>query len=141
MNPDVRLLNAPAAINLAAQSIIYNAVAYALQKTSSYSSAAVAFIDAFFLEAATKMNPNMNFGQVVRGPPPTGSQGTFTGVLDLRGLVKVINGVAILKAAESPDWTTTRDAEMATWMSEYTGWLQNSTLGKMSASRPKCVII
>ncbi|KZP31198.1 chondroitin AC/alginate lyase, partial [Athelia psychrophila] len=136
VNPDVRLLNAPAAINFAAQSILYNAVAYALQKTSAYSSAAVAFIDAFFLEPATKMNPNMNFGQVVRGPPPKGSQGTFTGVLDLRGIVKIINGVAILKAAESPDWTPARDEEMATWMSAYAGWLQNSTLGKMSASRP-----
>lgn len=140
VNPDVRLLNAPAAINFAAQSILYNAVAYALQKTSAYSSAAVAFIDAFFLEPATKMNPNMNFGQVVRGPPPKGSQGTFTGVLDLRGIVKIINGVAILKAAESPDWTPARDEEMATWMSAYAGWLQNSTLGKMSASRPKCVL-
>ena len=137
VNPDVRLLNAPDAINSASQSIFYNAVAYALQKTSSYSNAAISFIDAFFLDPSTKMNPNMNFGQMVRGPGQAGQQGTFTGVLDLRGIVKIINGILILKAAGSPDWTTPRDQELATWMAQYTDWLRNSPLGKLASSRPK----
>lgn len=133
------MLNGPAAINYASQSILYNAIAYALQKTSAYSSSATSFIDVFFLDPATKMNPNMNFGQVVRGPGLEGQQGTFTGVLDLRGIVKIINGILVLKAASSPDWTAARDQELTLWMGQYTEWLQNSTLGKMSASRPKFV--
>lgn len=83
------------------------------------------------------MNPNMNFGQMVRGPGQSGQQGTFTGVLDLRGIVKIINGILILKAAGSPDWTTPRDQELATWMAQYTDWLRNSPLGKLASSRPK----
>jgi hypothetical protein len=137
VNPDVRLLNGPEAINNAAQSILYNAIAYALQKTSSYSTAAASFIDTFFLNPSTKMNPNMNFGQMVRGPGQSGQEGTFTGVLDLRGIVKIINGILILKAADSPDWTTARNQELATWMGQYADWLRNSPLGKLSASRPK----
>jgi hypothetical protein len=140
VNPDVRLLNGPEAINSASQSIIYNAIAYALQKTSAYSSAASYFIDTFFLNPSTKVNPNMNFGQVVRGPGQAGQEGTFTGVLDLRGIVKIINGIMILKAADSPDWTTTRDQELAAWMTQYADWLQDSSLGKRSASRPKYVL-
>lgn len=79
----------------------------------------------------------MNFGQMVRGPGQAGQQGTFTGVLDLRGIVKIINGIMILKAASSPDWTAARDQQLVTWMGQYATWLQNSPLGKMSASRPK----
>jgi hypothetical protein len=81
----------------------------------------------------------MNFGQMVRGPGQAGQEGTFTGVLDLRGIVKVINGVMILKAANSPDWTAARDQELAAWMAQYADWLQDSPLGKRSASRPKYV--
>lgn len=137
VNPDVRYLNGPDAINSASQSILYNAVAYAFNKTASYSSTATSFIDTFFLDPSTKMNPNMNFGQLVRGPGQAGQQGTFTGVLDLRGIVKIINGILVLKSASSPDWTPVRDKELADWMSQYAGWLQQSPLGKMSASRPK----
>ena len=83
------------------------------------------------------MTPSMNFGQIVRGPNHSGQEGTFTGVLDLRGIVKIINGILVLKASNSPVWTSARDGEMANWMSQYAGWLQNSNLGKASASRPK----
>lgn len=83
------------------------------------------------------MNPNMNFGQMVRGPGQAGQQGTFTGVLDMRGIVKIINGIMILKASSSPDWTVERDQRLAGWMAQYATWLQNSPLGRTSASRPK----
>jgi len=79
----------------------------------------------------------MNFGQMVRGPGQAGQEGTFTGVLDLRGIVKIINGIMILKAADSPDWTAAHDQELAVWMAQYADWLENSLLGKRSASRPK----
>lgn len=83
------------------------------------------------------MNPNMNFGQGVRGPGPDGQKGTFTGVLDLRGIVKIINAIMILKASGSPDWTKGRDTALETWMKQYADWLQSSDIGKMSAARPK----
>lgn len=79
----------------------------------------------------------MNFGQIVRGPGKSGEEGTFTGVLDLRGIVKIINGILILKASNSPYWTSARDGAMSNWMVQYAGWLQNSNLGLASASRPK----
>ena len=83
------------------------------------------------------MNPNVQFGQVVRGPGPSGRTGTFTGVLDLRGLVKVVNGIAVLKANGSPDWDAIRDKAMLSWAAEYTQWLTSSDIGKKTASRAK----
>ncbi|KAF8167953.1 alginate lyase-domain-containing protein [Crassisporium funariophilum] len=136
VNPDVRTLNGPDAINSASQAVLLNAVAYALKKTASYSQNVVHFIDVFFLTASTKMNPNMNYGQIVRGPGPDGIAGTFTGVLDLRGVVKVANAISILKAVASPDWTQAREQAMNSWFYSYSNWLTNSDIGKMTSSRP-----
>ncbi|KZT06856.1 chondroitin AC/alginate lyase [Laetiporus sulphureus 93-53] len=136
VNPDVRTLpDSPAVVSMS-QSVLYNSLAYAMQKTSAYSQSAASFIDAFFLSSKTGMHPNMNFGQMVRGPGKDHQVGTFTGILDLRGLVKVVNGIQLLKAAGSPDWTSARDKEMTSWMNQYITWLQTSDIGKQTASTP-----
>ncbi|KAJ7487393.1 chondroitin AC/alginate lyase [Mycena galericulata] len=139
VNPDVRSLNGPSAINSASQSIIYNCVCCGLQVQGSTASKcsrnAVDAIDKFFLNATTKLNPNMNFGQVVRGPGASGKQGTFTGILDLRGIVKIVNCLQILRKTGSPDWTDARDQAMGGWMGQYLSWLTDSDLGKSTASK------
>ena len=85
------------------------------------------------------MNPNLNFGQIVRGPGPDGQKGTFTGVLDLRGMVKVCNAIQLLKAGGSSVWTKMRDDAMSAWLSKYSKWLDTSEIGQKAASRPKYV--
>jgi len=136
VNPDVRTLHGPLAIISASEAISYNAISYGLQpQTSAYSQNAVRFISSFFLDPSTRMNPNMNFGQVVRGPGETGQQGTFTGILDTRGIVQIANGIAILKAAGSPDWTSEREQALRSWMLKYLDWLITSDLGKSVAGK------
>ncbi|OBZ78723.1 hypothetical protein A0H81_00669 [Grifola frondosa] len=66
-----------------------------------------------------------------RGTP----MGTFTGILDLRGIVKVVNSILLLKASGSPDWTSSRDKAMTAWMGKYISWLQVSVIGKETASK------
>ena len=66
-----------------------------------------------------------------------GVSGTFTGVLDLRGIVKIINGIAIVKAAGSPDWTQAFDQQMNSWLADYVNWSKTSSVGQITASRPK----
>jgi len=83
------------------------------------------------------MNPNMAFGQIVRGPGERGRSGAWTGILDWRGLVKVVDGVTILSLTGHPDWNDARDNGMKTWVSGYLDWLRTSTLGKTVAAKPK----
>jgi hypothetical protein len=141
VNPDVQTLNGPGAINGLSQAVIYNAIAYSLSNSTAYSQNFVQFIDAFFLDESTRMYPNMNYGQIVRGPGPDGSSGTWTGILDLRGLVKVFNGISIMKGMQCPEWTSTRDQSMNVWISQYEKWLTGSSLGKETASRLKYVTL
>ncbi|KAJ6509336.1 chondroitin AC/alginate lyase [Mycena vitilis] len=142
VNPDVRTLSKTAAINDASQGIFYNAIAGALQASSASASASAtcfknvaSFIDTFFLTASTAMTPNMKFGQVVRGPD-TYKSGTFTGILDLRGFVKICNAIGLLKAIGNSQWTDHRDKTMNAWTKQYLNWLDASDLGQSAASKP-----
>lgn len=133
----MRTLNGAGAINTVSQAVWLNAVAYILQKQPTYSRNVVNFLDIFFLRNSTKMNPNVKYGQIVRGPGEEGSKGTFTGILDSRGLVKIANAIAVMKAAGSPDWSSSVASAMNSWAAQYFNWLQNSDIGRMTASRPK----
>ncbi|KAI0757118.1 alginate lyase-domain-containing protein [Daedaleopsis nitida] len=132
-NPDVDIIPDSRAVMAMSQSVLYNAVSFAMGKANTYSRNAARFIDTWFLSSATAMNPNMNFGQVNRGPGKEHQMGSYTGILDLREFVKIANSIQLLKAAGSPDWTSARDKAMKGWTQSYLSWLQNSALGKQVA--------
>lgn len=131
------MLKGPDATQDMSQSVIYNALAYALQKTSSYSQNVAKAIDTFFLSSTTGMHPNINYGQLVRGPGKDHQIGTFTGILDLRGMVKVANAIQLMRGAKAPDWTSVRETGMTNWAKSYVSWLQNSDIGKSCATKAK----
>jgi len=137
VNSDVRTLNGPHSINAVSQSVLYNALAYVLRRSDTHARNVVQFIDAFFLAPTTRMNPSMEYGQVVRGPGKKGQMGTFTGILDLRGVTKICNAAMLMKAAKSVEWTPEVEMGIKDWMVRYQGWMQTSALGQSTASRPK----
>lgn len=138
VNPDVRSLRPPGAFNTVSEAAVFNAIAFVLTRTSKYSQNVAGLIKTFFLDNVTGMNPNLNFGQVIRGPGISGRSGTFTGILDARGMVKIANAIGIVRSANSSDWSAL-DGQMMKWANEYVSWLINSPSGKKAASRPKSV--
>ncbi|KAF9532078.1 alginate lyase-domain-containing protein [Crepidotus variabilis] len=136
VNSDVRSLPGPDALNSMSQACYSNAAAYAITKDALYAKKVVQLINNFYIDEATKMNPNMKFGQVVRGPGPKGIEGTFTGVLDNRGFLRVVNSVAILRMTKAPDWSAALDEGLKSWTKIYAVWLSSSAIGQMTASRP-----
>lgn len=137
VNPDVKMLEGPSMLQNMPESVLFNAINYALTKTAVHSQNAAKTLDTFFLTPATLMHPNMNFGQLVRGPGKDHQIGTFTGILDFRALVKIVNACQILKAMKSPDWTTAKDQALTGWMDKYLTWLQTSGIGKETAGKAK----
>lgn len=81
------------------------------------------------------MSPALKYGQLIRGPGQ--NKGQFLGVLDFRGMVKVVNAIQLLKATDSPDWTATRDKNMNAWTQQYITFLQNDSIGKEAQQAPK----
>ncbi|KAK7058828.1 hypothetical protein VNI00_001452 [Paramarasmius palmivorus] len=136
VNPDTRRLRNPGALNKAGQSSLNNGLAYSFTRDTAYSQTLIDTVYALLLDPSTAMNPNANYGQVVRGPEPDGSRGSFTGILDMRGLVKIVNAVGILKATGCSAWTQTMDQAFMSWFAKWGDWLMKSPLGRSASNRP-----
>ncbi|THH31815.1 hypothetical protein EUX98_g2369 [Antrodiella citrinella] len=127
-NPDARMVNDIGNFDDMADAVFYNSLAWIIGGDLEYSTNAVNFIQSWFLSPDTGMNPNLNYAQMKRGPG--GRNGTHTGVLDLKCLTKVVNGVLILRDKKAPAWTADLDGKMIAWAKEYITWLQTASIAQ-----------
>ncbi|KAA1474643.1 chondroitin AC/alginate lyase [Dentipellis sp. KUC8613] len=133
-NPDVRTVNDTGAFDALSNAVLYNALAWVINGSSTYSSHAASFVKTWFLDADTAMNPNLNYAQMERGPK--GQNGSHTGVLDLKGMAKIATGLLILQGGNSPDWTSDLSSQLATWTTTYIKWLTTSPIALGEADAP-----
>ncbi|KAF8910568.1 alginate lyase-domain-containing protein [Gymnopilus junonius] len=127
-NPDVRLVNNVGDFQDLSEAVYYSTVAWVIgnKVNTSFETNAVQSIRTWFLDPDTKMNPNLNYGQIIRGPNSKG--GDHTGVLDLKGMTKIVNAILILRKAGSTAWTTDLDNQMTAWTKEYINWLTTADI-------------
>jgi hypothetical protein len=118
------------------QAVLWNAIASVASDSTLNAKNAASFINTFFLDDNTLMNPSAEYGQVVRGPPGT-QAGSYMGILDMRGLVKVVNAVLVLRETKSQYWTQEMDVKMSAWASKYVQWVEASAVGKKAARAAK----
>jgi hypothetical protein len=91
---------------------------------SKYSDRAELVVRTWFLDAATAMNPNINYGEGV----PCLRTGAATGVLNWTELLgELLDGLAILDSG-APGWTRTDQQQMRAWLTTFLTWLQTNTL-------------
>lgn len=103
--------------------------AYYFSNEKKYAHKAIQLINAWFLEEATKMNPNINYGQYVPGK----SKGRCFGIIEFTGIVEILKFLELAKDRKVLDKKT--EQGMLKWFTEYANWLQNSKLGKQEQSR------
>ncbi|KAF9045369.1 chondroitin AC/alginate lyase [Panaeolus papilionaceus] len=127
-NPDVRLINDVGNFQSMSEAVFYNAIAWTFDPSGKelYENRAVKFISAWFLDEDTRMNPNLDFAQMQRGPD--GQVGSRTGVLDLKGMAKITSAILILRKGGSTAWTTDLDNQMLAWTRDYINWLETAQL-------------
>jgi hypothetical protein len=89
-----------------------------------YAKKATDMIRVWFLNPSTKMNPNLNFGQAIKGM----DDGRGAGLIDTRHFIFFLDGVKLLKSSSS--WTTSDDNALKNWFRSYYGWLNTSKNGK-----------
>ncbi|MFJ9249476.1 alginate lyase family protein [Streptomyces sp. NPDC101776] len=79
----------------------------------------------WFLDPATKMNPNLDHAQFI----PCKYDGRAIGIIDFsQSYTSVVDAIAILDTG-APGWTKTDRTAMARWNSDFLGWLKNSAFG------------
>lgn len=89
-----------------------------------YAPHAVRLLRVWFLDPATRMNPNLKFAQGVPGR----AEGRAPGVLDARHFIHVLDGVALLDAIGAIDESD--HEKLRRWFTEFLDWLLTSELGR-----------
>lgn len=104
------------------------AMAYYLTGDEKYAEHAARCLRVWFLEPATRMNPNMNYAQAVPGK----NNGRGIGIIEAGGIVEA--GAAAGLLAGSRAWSAKEDAELKVWLGEFLDWLLTSKNGREEAA-------
>ncbi len=99
------------------------AITYFITGDAKYAMKAADRIRVWFLNEKTRMNPNMNHAQFVRGK----NEGRGTGLIQTKDLHKVLDAIVILR--NSKEWTRTDDQNIHKWFEEYFTWLTTHQYG------------
>ena len=98
-------------------------MAYFFSGVSEYAEKAKSIIKIWFMNDATKVNPNINFGQGIPGE----LEGRRAGIIEWRSISTVINTIQILQS--NGLWLESEMEVLNAWLSDYYTWLKTSQLG------------
>lgn len=126
-NPDRFLGNKRPLGEMADAVLALGAAAYFLENSEA-GRRAVKVLTVWFLDPSTRMNPNLEYGQAVRGR----NTGRGSGIIDSRPLIHVVQGIELLDLAGKLD-PASREG-LRRWFADYTTWL---TTGKKGLDEKK----
>jgi hypothetical protein len=106
------------------ESIFVLALAWYFSEEKVYADHAATLVRVWFLDTATRMNPNLNFAQAVRGV----NTGRGAGLIDTRHYVKLIDAIGLLR--DSKFWRSEDQKGMEQWFAAFLDWMQTSPIGK-----------
>ena len=104
--------------------------AYIITGDKSYASHAHRHLKAWFVDESTRMNPNLLYGQAIKGH----STGRSIGIIDTIHLAEVARGAKILGqdgALPAKDFQSIKD-----WFTEYLDWLTTHPYGQRERVHP-----
>ena len=122
-NPDAVKASDRDQIDEMIHAVEYFSLAYRLTGQEKYGAEAARFLRGFFLDAETKMNPHLNYGQSVPGK----ATGRGWGVIDTRGFMVLPDVLNLLE--KCPAWTVKDRGGMKAWWTAYGNWMQTSPIG------------
>lgn len=123
-NPETRTISDHASVFHLEDAVHALALGYYFTGDKKYSDRATLLLRTWFLDPATRMNPNMNFAQAIPGITP----GRGIGLIEMRDLPRILDGITLLQGSSS---LTPADREgLRRWFSSYLDWLQNSKNGR-----------
>ena len=95
-----------------------------------YAEKAAGVLRTWFLDPATRMNPNLDHAQFI----PCRYDGRAIGIIDFsQSYTAVLDAVALLETG-APGWTARDRAAMRTWNADFLSWLRYSDFGRQEAA-------
>lgn len=95
-----------------------------------YAQKATELIRVWFLDKATRMNPNLEYAQMI--PGHNHNKGRCYGLIDTYSFVEMLDAVALLEHSKS--FTAKDSKQLKQWFSRLTDWMLNSEQGREEAA-------
>ena len=102
-------------------------IAYFFTGREEYASQATKLLRIWFLDEATKMNPNLKYAQAIPGR----NNGRATGVIETHDFPELIDAVGMLSGSRS--WDQNNQRALQDWFNAYLPWLLESPEGRTEA--------
>lgn len=100
------------------------AAAWLITRDRRYANHAVRHLRAWFLDEATRMNPNLQYAQAIKGR----ATGRGTGIIDTIHLVEVVRAATLLENSTALSFG--EHAGVRNWFAQYLSWLTTHPYGK-----------
>ena len=105
--------------------------AYYLSGQEQFADRAALLLRTWFIDPATKMNPNARYG----GRFPGNWDGVCYGIHGTRELMDIADAIGLLH--DSAAWKPADQTAMSDWFGQYVDWLTTSDLGKQEGKQEK----
>lgn len=126
-NPEYYAITDSQELDKLEDNVLNLALAYYFTKDEKYAKFASKLIKTWFLDEATRQNPNLNFGQGIPGL----NTGRGTGIIETRDAYRIIDAAILIQGTKN--WTDQDHLALKKWFSEYLNWMIESPIGKDEA--------
>lgn len=124
INPEGRNYSDKANLVAVCQQVYTLSLAYYFSGKEAYARQAGKLIDVWFLDSATAMNPNINYGQAIKGI----TEGRGEGMIEARHFIFLLDGVELLKTSEH--FNESRQKKLVGWFKSFLNWMHTSPVAK-----------
>jgi len=104
------------------------ALAYYFTEDERYADRTALLVRTWFLDPQTRMNPNFEFAQAIRGV----NTGRGLGLIESRLFTKIVDAIGLI--ADSKAWSDEDQHGVEAWFTEYLNWMLTSKAGRDEAA-------
>jgi len=104
------------------------ALAYYIFGDERYAAKATELLRVWFIDPRTRMNPNLQYAQAVKGH----NDGRGTGLIETSAIADIVDAVGLLSGSRS--WTQADQRAMLDWCGKFMDWMLTSANGKDEAA-------
>jgi hypothetical protein len=127
-NPEINKISDHRSLDQLVASVETLGLAYYFKGDEAYATKSVQLLRAFFLDPATRMNPNLQFAQGIPGI----NTGRGIGLIETRGLTRAVDAIGLLSGSRA--LTKTDQQGLEEWFSRFLRWMMESKNGRDEAA-------